>query len=268
MLFSIFVATMSAGVLLFILSLVLIFVLKIPELIDELSGNKAKRQIKRLKELNSATSSLDSMATKDIYGSVASGALSLGEMAIEESIKKSVEIVDKSVDNSSAIKEEIKTGRVDLSRTAEDEEATNYMGDEDSEQSTGYMSGSPEVGMQEDQEETTGYMSGSPKVDAKDDQEESTGFMVEPPIVEEVEVPTGYIAEEEQPTGYIDWEQMPEESSNNVEEDEEQSTGFMDDMEDEDLATGILSDLSELVLNKSIVEIIEEQTSLNLSVAL
>lgn len=249
MLFSIFVAMMSAGVLLFILSLVLIFVLKIPELIDELSGNKAKRQIKRLKELNSATSSLDSMATKDIYGSVASGALSLGEMAIEESIKKSVEIVDKSVDNSSAIKEEIKTGRVDLSRTAEDEEATNYMGDEDSEQSTGYMSSFPKVG-------------------AKDDQEESTGLMVEPPIVEEVEVPTGYIAEEEQPTGYIDWEQMPEESSNNVEEDEEQSTGFMDDMEDEDLATGILSDLSELVLNKSIVEIIEEQTSLNLSVAL
>ncbi len=253
MLFSIFVVMMSVGVLLFILSLVLIFVLRIPELIDELSGNKAKRQIKRLKELNSATSSLDSMATKDIYGSVASGALSLGEMAIEESVKKSVETVEKPVDN---FKEKVITGRVDLTLTPEQSNT-------DEEPATGYMADDAKVEF-EDEEQATGFMSDIPKLDLPEEQEESTGFMSEPPSVDEAEIPTGYISEDEHPTGYIDWEQMPEESSNNV-EDEEQATGFMDDMDDEDLATGILSDLSELVSNKSIVELIEEQTSLNLS---
>lgn len=52
---NLFLIMLSMGILLFALSITLIFALKIPDLMDELSGRKAKRQIKRLKELNIGT---------------------------------------------------------------------------------------------------------------------------------------------------------------------------------------------------------------------
>ena len=58
---------LGVGVLLFVTSLVLMVVFKVPELIDELSGRKAKRQIKRLKELNEGTGAVEGMATEDFY---------------------------------------------------------------------------------------------------------------------------------------------------------------------------------------------------------
>lgn len=58
---------LGVGVLLFVTSLVLMVVFKVPELIDELSGRKAKRQIKRLKELNEGTGAIEGMATEDFY---------------------------------------------------------------------------------------------------------------------------------------------------------------------------------------------------------
>lgn len=66
------------GILLFALSITLIFALKIPDLMDELSGRKAKRQIKRLKELNIGTGAIEEMGTEDVYMTVSSGNL-LGE---------------------------------------------------------------------------------------------------------------------------------------------------------------------------------------------
>lgn len=75
---------LCAGVILLAISLILIFVLKIPELLDELSGRKAKRQIKRLKELNVGTGSLEGMATDDVYMAISSGSLVAEEIKIKQ----------------------------------------------------------------------------------------------------------------------------------------------------------------------------------------
>ena len=58
------------GFLLIISSLVLMVVWKIPSLIDELSGRKAKRQIDRMKKLNIASSSLNITDTAEFYKSM------------------------------------------------------------------------------------------------------------------------------------------------------------------------------------------------------
>ena len=58
---------LGGGILLFVISLVLMVVFKVPELIDELSGRKAKRQIKRLREINEGTGSIEGMDTSDFY---------------------------------------------------------------------------------------------------------------------------------------------------------------------------------------------------------
>lgn len=70
-----------SGFLLLFISVLLIFVFKVPELIDELSGRKAKRQIKMLHELNMGTGSLDKLSTSEIYSSIPSGSLLVGEMS-------------------------------------------------------------------------------------------------------------------------------------------------------------------------------------------
>lgn len=79
---------LCAGVILLAISLILIFVLKIPELLDELSGRKAKRQIKRLKELNVGTGSLEGMATDDVYMAISSGSLVAEEIKIKQESQK------------------------------------------------------------------------------------------------------------------------------------------------------------------------------------
>ena len=75
MLYEAWVIMLAVGILLMIVTIVLCFVFHIPELIDELSGNKARRQIKRLKEINAGTGSLDVVATKDVYSAMGSGVL-------------------------------------------------------------------------------------------------------------------------------------------------------------------------------------------------
>lgn len=80
MLWDIGVIMVCVGVVLLAISLILIFVLKIPDLLDELSGRKARRQIKRLKELNEGTGGLEGMATDDIYQVLPSGSLVSDEL--------------------------------------------------------------------------------------------------------------------------------------------------------------------------------------------
>lgn len=75
---NLFLIMLFLGIFLFALSIILIFVFKVPDLLDELSGRKAKRQIKRLKELNIGTGAIEEMGTDDVYLSVSSGNL-LGE---------------------------------------------------------------------------------------------------------------------------------------------------------------------------------------------
>ena len=53
---------------------------KVPDLLDELSGRKAKRQIRRLKELNIGTSTIDGLSTDDVYAAIPSGSLLLDDV--------------------------------------------------------------------------------------------------------------------------------------------------------------------------------------------
>lgn len=55
------------GVLGISVSILLTFLWKIPDLLDELSGKKAKRQIKRLRELNIGTGGFEGISTNELY---------------------------------------------------------------------------------------------------------------------------------------------------------------------------------------------------------
>lgn len=133
------------GFALLLLSVLLIFIWRIPELVDELSGRKAKRQIKRLKELNIGTGSLDNMSTNDIYSVISDGNLVADEISEKDlekkykldedaSVAEEQNIIDNHVDEddeddegatSDMQSEESKTGYIS--------DATNYMDDEDGE---------------------------------------------------------------------------------------------------------------------------------------
>lgn len=80
MLWNTWVIMLVCSILLFLLSLTLIFVFKVPDLLDELSGRKAKRQIRRLKELNIGTSTIDGLSTDDVYAAIPSGSLLLDDV--------------------------------------------------------------------------------------------------------------------------------------------------------------------------------------------
>ena len=75
-----------AGFVLLVIAVALIFIFRIPDLLDELSGRRAKRQIKKLKELNIGTGGLDGMATEDMLSVPNDGSL-----LSEEIIKKDLE---------------------------------------------------------------------------------------------------------------------------------------------------------------------------------
>lgn len=120
---NLFLVMLSVGVFLFVLSIILIFAFKIPDLLDELSGRKAKRQIKRLKELNIGTGAIEEMGTEDVYMSVSSGNL-LGE---EIKVKKSHVVESPSIENIEEDDEE------DIATTDMSEESskTDFMDEED-----------------------------------------------------------------------------------------------------------------------------------------
>lgn len=62
-----------AGVVFIVVSLVLSVIWKIPSLIDELSGRKAKRHIDRMRKLNIATGSMNVSDTAEFYRAFSEG---------------------------------------------------------------------------------------------------------------------------------------------------------------------------------------------------
>lgn len=54
------------GLLGILVSLILMFVWRVPDLMDEISGRKAKRQIKRLREINQGLSGMSSLSSSDV----------------------------------------------------------------------------------------------------------------------------------------------------------------------------------------------------------
>lgn len=161
------VIMLCVGVVLLAISLILIFVLKIPDLLDELSGRKAKRQIERLKKLNVGTGSLEGMDTDDVYLALSSGSLvsedievqtkissrdldeetNTGDIQVdssgnrdgssgsllssneEENTPVSREIKIEEVSKESNISEEDPTGFMDVDETDTEDAATSYVGE-------------------------------------------------------------------------------------------------------------------------------------------
>lgn len=75
MLRDIWIIMLVLAFLCFLLGLLLSFIWKVPNLMDELSGRKAKRQIKILQDLNTNTETFDRLTTTEIYSSIPSGTL-------------------------------------------------------------------------------------------------------------------------------------------------------------------------------------------------
>lgn len=127
MLYNIWLAMVIIGLILLVVSLILVFALKIPELMDELSGRKAKRQIKRLKELNIGTGGLDGMVTGDFYLSMPSSTLLDSESINIASENIESKITEKYVPNTDF--EEEATSFIDESKESliGEEVSTNYL---------------------------------------------------------------------------------------------------------------------------------------------
>ena len=160
---------LGVGVLLFVTSLVLMVVFKVPELIDELSGRKAKRQIKRLKELNEGTGAVEGMATEDFY-------MSAGGYSITSDM---ADINDSIVSDSK---------RLDISSTDIGEDTDNQQPKEDIVEES-----------EDDEESATEMVDGSDEEDF--DAEEAATEMVDDS--DEDDSPTDLIDEDDQPTDLL-----------------------------------------------------------------
>ena len=157
-------ALVGSGVLLIVISIVLIFVLNVPAMLDELSGRKAKRQIKRLRELNVGTGSFDTMSTSGLYN-VSTGTQNGVVSDEEDDFDVKDNFVSPTETDESVVKPSSTTNESVV-------EASNEVEDEDS-VSTNYF---PETGNDgTDLEETA-----------------STNFFGEDESIEEAEVATGY----------------------------------------------------------------------------
>lgn len=136
---------LGVGVLLFVTSLVLMVVFKVPELIDELSGRKAKRQIKRLKELNEGTGAIEGMATEDFYMSAGGYSVTSDIADISDSLVSDSKRLDTS---SSDIGEDTdnQQSKEDVVDDSEDDEesATEMVDDSDEESATELVDDSDE----------------------------------------------------------------------------------------------------------------------------
>ena len=139
------------------ISILLTFIWDVPSLIDELSGRKAKRQIKMLHELNSNTSTFDKLSTNEIYSGISSGTLLNEEL---NNIDKD-EVIEYGSNEAYIIspKEELDDDEESTSFLGDnegneedtsymdcvDEEATSYLGEDSSDDSTSYLNVSSDI---------------------------------------------------------------------------------------------------------------------------
>ena len=162
-------ALVGSGVLLIVVSIVLIFVLNVPAMLDELSGRKAKRQIKRLKELNVGTGSFDTMSTSGLYN-VSTGTQNDvvvdedDDFDVKDNFVSPTETDDPVVNNSSTSSESV----IETPKEVKDEDSvsTNYFpetgnGSADLEETANTNFLGDEEPVEEDEDEVaTGYFVG------------------------------------------------------------------------------------------------------------
>lgn len=132
------------------ISLLLAFLWKIPDLLDELSGRKAKRQITRMKELNIGTGGIEGITTNELYeminasGNLVWGSLGTRSQNLEEDDKKKEERVEvatpvnKVVENVSEISEKSNEKVIQSEPDIEDSEI-DIEEDDDDEVPTGNL---------------------------------------------------------------------------------------------------------------------------------
>ena len=136
------------------ISLLLAFLWKIPDLLDELSGRKAKRQITRMKELNIGTGGIEGITTNELYeminasGNLVWGSLGTRSQNLEEDDEKKerVEVatpVNKVVENVSEVSEKSNEKVIQSEPDVEDSEI-DIEEDDDDEVPTGNLTESGE----------------------------------------------------------------------------------------------------------------------------
>lgn len=152
------------GVFLLVLAIILTLVFNVPSLLDELSGRKAKRQIKRLKEANIGTGALEGMGTEDVYMAASSGSLLSEEIAMvtpkqESELQGSKKFSPLNLGNkqeetpivNSDPEEDIPTTDMENGVSSSEDEATNFM--DETEAETSYIDDSEATGILQDIEE-------------------------------------------------------------------------------------------------------------------
>lgn len=180
----------SIGILCIVLALVLAFVFKVGTLINEVSGRRARKQIKELKEMGVASGFLkQSSGLMDFEGFETVGDLSasmISEVNIEERVLESDEESKSAVGE--AIPEVIETAKK-ISTSGFEELITKE---------EGYNEDATQLLDDLESEATTMLESAEEEVDAVSDENESTEFL------EETEEGTNLLVEaEEEATGML-----------------------------------------------------------------
>ena len=182
----------SIGILCIVLALVLAFVFKVGTLINEVSGRRAKKQIKELKEMGVASGFLkQSSGLMDFEGFETVGDLSasmISEVNVEERVLEGDEEPKNTVEQ--VIPEVIETankistsGFEELITSEEvyNEGATQLLDDLESEATTMLESAEEEVGAVSDEDESTEFLE-EPEEDTNllvGDEEEATGMLMD-----------------------------------------------------------------------------------------
>lgn len=171
----------SIGILCIVLALVLAFVFKVGTLINEVSGRRARKQIKELKEMGVASGFLkQSSGLMDFEGFETVGDLSesmVSEVSVEdrvlESDEESKSVVEVAVPEVIETAKKISTSGFEELITSEEvynEDATQLLDDLESEATTMLESAEEEVSDVSDEDESTEFL---------EDPEEGTNLLVE-----------------------------------------------------------------------------------------
>lgn len=183
----------SIGILCIVLALVLAFVFKVGTLINEVSGRRARKQIKELKEMGVASGFLkQSSGLMDFEGYETVGDLSasmISEVTVEERVLESDEESKNTVER--AIPEVIETAKKISTSGFEEliteevynEDATQLLDDLESEATTMLESAEEEDNAVSDEDESTEFL---------EELEEGTNL-----LVEEEEEATGMLIDED-----------------------------------------------------------------------
>lgn len=184
----------SIGILCIVLALVLAFIFKVGTLINEVSGRRARKQIKELKEMGVASGFLkQSSGLMDFEGFETVGDLSasmVSEVNIEERVLENDEESKNTVEQ--AIPEVIETAKkistsgfeeLITSEEGYNEDATQLLDDLESEATTMLESAEEEVGAVSNEDESTEFL---------EESEEGTNL-----LVEEEEEATGMLMDED-----------------------------------------------------------------------